>query len=65
MSQALPALQGIDKFFMDNHFEFKRIFDSTEPENEPMPGEWDTKLNTFQKLIVLKSLRSDKITLAV
>ena len=30
-----------------------------------MPGEWDSKLNTFQKLIVLKSLRSDKITLAV
>jgi dynein heavy chain len=30
-----------------------------------MPGEWEQKLNTFQKLIVLKSLRSDKITLAV
>lgn len=65
MGQTLPALEGIDKFFIDNHLEFKKIFDSTEPENEPMPGEWDTKLNTFQKLILLKSLRSDKITLAV
>ncbi len=45
--------------------EFKKIFDSTEPQNEPLPGEWDTKLNTFQKLIVIKSIRSDKITLAV
>ena len=31
----------------------------------PMPGEWAAKLNTFQKMIVLKSIRPDKISLAV
>lgn len=31
----------------------------------PIPGNWDSKLNTFQKMIALKSIRPDKITLAV
>jgi dynein heavy chain len=65
MSTTLPAFKGIDTFFIKNHLEFKKIFDSLEPQNEPLPGEWDTKLNTFKKLILLKSLRADKITLAV
>jgi dynein heavy chain len=65
MSAALPALKGIDQYFIANHLEFKKIFDSFEPQNDPMPGDWDTNLNTFQKLIVIKSLRPDKITLAV
>ena len=65
MSRDLPAFKGLDEYFMKNHLLFKKIFDSTEPQNEPLPGEWDSKLNTFQKLIVLKSLRSDKITLGV
>lgn len=65
MSTVLPAFKGIDTFFIANHLEFKKIFDSIEPQNEPIPGDWNSKLNTFQKLILLKSLRSDKITLGV
>lgn len=26
---------------------------------EPLPGEWDTKLDSFQKLLVLRCLRAD------
>ena len=65
MSENLPAYKGLDKYFIANHLEFKKIFDSLEPQNEPLPGDWNTKLNTFQKLLVIKSLRADKITLAV
>ena len=65
MSSLLPAFKGLDNFFIANHLEFKRIFDSTEPQNEPLPGDWNGKLNTFQKMIVVKSLRPDKVTLAV
>lgn len=64
MSQ-LDSLKGIDKYFIANEKEFQKIFDSPEPENMPLPGEWDTKINSFQKMIVLKALRSDKIILAV
>ena len=32
---------------------------------EPLPGHWDTDLNSFQKLLVLRSIRADKVTNAV
>ena len=31
----------------------------------PIPGEWQKKLNSFQKLLVLKNIRPDKMTLGV
>jgi len=30
-----------------------------------MPGDWNTKLNSFQKMILLKCVRPDKITAAI
>jgi dynein heavy chain len=30
-----------------------------------MPGEWNDRLNSFQKMVLLKSIRADKITLAI
>lgn len=30
-----------------------------------MPGEWDEKLNSFQKMLVLKAIRPDKIIPAI
>jgi dynein heavy chain len=65
MNQILPAFAGLEEFFMKNHLEFEKIYDSETPENQPLPGEWNKKLNSFQKMIVLKSLRPDKITLAI
>jgi len=60
----LPSLTGIDKYFVDNHLKFKVLFDSNEPENLPMPGEYDKK-DYFQKMIIIKSIRPDKIPFAV
>lgn len=65
MSKNLPALDGFEAFFLQNHAEFERIYDSLSAETEALPGEWDGKLNSFQKMIVLKALRPDRITLAV
>ena len=61
----LPAFKGIANYFVSFHKKFKKIFDSLDPHEEPLPGEWNTKLNSFQKMIVLKAIRADKITLAV
>ena len=59
----LPAMKGIEQYFIKNHKEFQRIFDSTEAHEEQMPGEWNDKLNSLQKMILLKSIRSDKVSL--
>ena len=33
--------------------------------SEPLPEPWNAKLDTFQKLLVLKCLRADKVTNAM
>lgn len=42
----LASLKGFDKYFIENHKEFKVLFDSNEPENLPLPGEWN-KIDYF------------------
>jgi dynein heavy chain len=64
MSQ-LDAFRGIDSYFIEFNKKFKKIFDAPNPHEEKMPGEWDDRLNSFQKMIVLKSIRADKVTSAI
>ncbi len=61
----LPAFAGIDAYFMEFSKKFKKIFDAPEAHEEPLPGEWNEKLNSFQKMIVLKSIRADMICQAI
>lgn len=61
----MPNYKGFDTFFVKNHKKFQEIFDHSEPHNAPFPSEWDDKLGYFQKMIVLKALRPDKMTLAI
>eukprot|EP00306_Pavlova_sp_CCMP459_P002806 CAMPEP_0185179034 /NCGR_PEP_ID=MMETSP1139-20130426/31803_1 /TAXON_ID=298111 /ORGANISM="Pavlova sp., Strain CCMP459" /LENGTH=3023 /DNA_ID=CAMNT_0027744869 /DNA_START=1 /DNA_END=9072 /DNA_ORIENTATION=+ len=35
------------------------------PEVEELPGEWDKRLNPFQKLLILRALRQDRVTTAL
>lgn len=65
MTRDLPIFKGFDKYFIQNQKEFEKVFDSTEPQNMPLPGEWNVKLNTFEKMIVIKTIRPDKIIPAV
>jgi len=44
---------------------WSKIYDSNEPQLIRLPGEWDTKLEEFQKMIVLRCIRPDKIVPAV
>lgn len=36
-----------------------------EPQNEPLPGEWNHRLTHFQKMLIFKSLRTEKINYLV
>jgi len=62
---SLCTLPNFDKFeeeFILHIKEFRKIFDSPTPHKEILPGKWRIKLDTFQKLLVLRCLREDKIT---
>uniref|UniRef100_A0A8C3EQF5 Dynein axonemal heavy chain 1 n=1 Tax=Corvus moneduloides TaxID=1196302 RepID=A0A8C3EQF5_CORMO len=65
---ALSTLKNFSDF--DNDFAanlegFRAIFDSHKPHREPLPGKWEDGLDAFQKLLVLRCLRGDKITNAM
>ena len=60
----LTAFKGLREHAESNPDMWKEIYDEANAHKKPMPGEWDDKLNTFQKTLVLRCIRPDKITLA-
>lgn len=60
----LPALPVFEEFARDfgNHIDaWKKIFDSLTPHREVFPGQWQDKLDSFQKLLVMRCLRYDMV----
>nr|XP_021152153.1 dynein heavy chain 1, axonemal [Columba livia] len=65
---ALSNLKNFSSFaddFAANLAAFRAIFDSLKPHRQPLPGKWETELDAFQKLLVLRCLRGDKVTNAM
>ncbi|XP_077133083.1 dynein axonemal heavy chain 1 isoform X2 [Ranitomeya variabilis] len=66
--QALSTLSNfssIKEQILLHREEYRRICDSAEPQREGLPGELDQKLDSFQKLLILRCLRGDKLTNAM
>ncbi|KAL6436551.1 hypothetical protein ACFW04_004787 [Cataglyphis niger] len=66
--QALEKLSKFDKFVTSFQFfliQFKHVFDTQEAHLAPFPEPWNTKLDDFEKLLVLKCLRPDKLINAI
>ena len=64
----VESIKSFETFADDfkNHLKiFKTIFDSADPHREPIPEPWNSKLDSFQRIIVLKCLRPDKVTNAM
>ena len=57
----LPAFQNFKDSFVQRSHDWKKIYDSYQPENEKLPPPWQDSLNTFGKLTVLRILRPDKL----
>ena len=56
-----PRFKGIRTRFAREMVAWKQYYDSTEPQHEKLPGSWNDKLGLFQKIIVLRCLRPDKV----
>jgi dynein heavy chain len=58
----IKCFDGLATGFSAHDKDWRAIFDSAEPHNLPLPGEWDKKLNSLQKMCVLRALRPDKVS---
>lgn len=61
----LKVFSGFVEEFDQYLMEWRAIYDETKPEIMSLPGIWDTKLTTFEKLLVLNALRPDKLTAGI
>ncbi len=64
-TNSLSAFAGLDEDLFTHAIAYKEYFDSKDPHKAALPGSFNEKLTDFQKLIVLKAIRPDKICDAV
>ena len=63
MKSVTPYFYSIDfQFSIDK---YQEIFDSLQPHREALPTKWNASLSNFQKLLVLRCLRLDKMNSAI
>ncbi|XP_057312411.1 dynein axonemal heavy chain 12-like isoform X2 [Hydractinia symbiolongicarpus] len=55
------AFNGFRQHFKKNNEEWKKLFGSKEPQKHILPSPWNKKLTDFQKMIVVRCLRPDKV----
>lgn len=61
----LVFLQGFGKSFAANPQNWKHVFDSEQPYRQKIPKEWNKKLTIFQKLVLIRLFRPDKMVESV
>ncbi|CAB3257081.1 unnamed protein product [Arctia plantaginis] len=61
----LPTYNGFMNDFVNNTSMWKAVHDGLEPHITTLPEEWDRKLTTFQKLLIVRVLRPDILIVAV
>ncbi|XP_026981187.1 dynein axonemal heavy chain 7 [Sagmatias obliquidens] len=57
----LPAFKTIRREFMHLKDGWKKVYDSLEPHHEVFPDVWEDKASQFQRMLIVRCLRPDKI----
>ncbi len=57
----IPAFSGIVSSFEQNERDWKTWFLSGEPDELPLPGDWENKLNDLQKMLIVRCIRTDRV----
>ncbi|CAH8839691.1 unnamed protein product [Trichobilharzia szidati] len=58
----LASFHGIVTSFEQYSRDWNLWYTAAEPENSPLPGEWDNTLNEFQRMLIVRSLRPDRLS---
>lgn len=55
------AFAGLHQHISKNGSNWKTFYDSDKPESEELPAPWNTKLSSFQRMLVVRCFRPDKL----
>ncbi|XP_068978772.1 dynein axonemal heavy chain 2 [Bombus flavifrons] len=61
----LAGFHGIVSSFEQFPRDWHNWYVNTEPENTPLVAEWETNCNVFQKMLVIRSCRPDRISFCI
>ena len=61
----LAVFKDFYKDFEENLIDWKVIYDDNEPHTKPFPGRFQSGLNSFQRLMIIRSLRPDRVIPAI
>ncbi|XP_076756861.1 dynein heavy chain at 62B [Xylocopa sonorina] len=61
----LPSFVDFQASFLRNLNAWKQYYDLSNPENATIPHPWENSLTTFQKLIVTRMIRTDKVMIMI
>eukprot|EP00727_Mastigamoeba_balamuthi_P014495 m51a1_g9670 putative dynein heavy chain axonemal (5182) ;mRNA; r:1243469-1265072 len=61
----MQAFRNLATSFEQNVRDWKDWYFKAEPENIPLPGEWENKCNELEHLIIIRCFRSDRLISAV
>ncbi|KAL6759980.1 dynein heavy chain 6 [Haematococcus lacustris] len=65
LSDSFESFQGLAADFKLNPGPWKDIYDAADPGAHPWPEPWQTKLSAFQRLLLLRLIRPDKLVGAI
>lgn len=57
----MAVMQGFSDDFASSPKTWLHVYDSSTPYKAPFPSKWSEKLNSFQKLLVIRVLRPEKL----
>lgn len=61
----IPGFSNISKSFSEHLSDWRAIFDANNPTSLPLPNPWNANLESFQKLLIIRCLRPDKMVTAI
>lgn len=62
--EGLAAFKGIVASFQSNTYDWELWFRQQEPETAELPREWETKCTELQRMLLVRSLRTDRVLFA-
>jgi dynein heavy chain len=65
LDNQLESFKGFQGSFEQTLRDWKKWYMAAEPEKEPIPGEWDARLDALQKLLCVRCVRTDRVIPAI
>lgn len=61
----LPAFAGLDQHLKQHQRRWRNFYEANDPSARALPGSWAARLSQFQKLLVLRCFRPDRVTQSI